>query len=134
MSIVKISHILPKWKNAPPIFLYVVQYMANYQKINRKLKKYWGKLTYFWLGPKTWNGHWDPHFALRSKIHVFCSTFPWEVLVFGAKQELGLEKFMPWFCRSYKSVLLRTVSKYQMYLFQEYDDVFLVSLCSSTAE
>ena len=47
MSIVKIGHILPKRENAPPNFLYVVQYMANYQKINRKLKKYWGKIDSF---------------------------------------------------------------------------------------
>ena len=47
MSKVKMGHILPKQKNAPPNFLYVVQYMANYQKINRKLKKYWGKIDSF---------------------------------------------------------------------------------------
>ena len=49
--------------------------MANYQKIDRKLKKYWVKSIHFCLGPKTGNGHWNPCFALRSKIHVFGSTF-----------------------------------------------------------
>ena len=34
-----------------------------------------GKLTHFCLRAKTRIGRWDPHFTLRSKIFVFCSTF-----------------------------------------------------------
>jgi hypothetical protein len=38
---------LAKWKIAPQNFLYVVQYMAKYQKFDRKLKKCWGKINSF---------------------------------------------------------------------------------------
>ena len=38
---------LDETKKCPSKFLYVVQYMAKYQKINRKLKKYWGKIDSF---------------------------------------------------------------------------------------
>ena len=48
-------------------------------KSTRKLIKSWknvgGKSTHFCLGPKTWTGCRDPRFTLRSKIHVFGSTF-----------------------------------------------------------
>ena len=63
---VKMGHILPKWKNAPPNFLYVVQYMANYQKID-KLKKYWGQIYSFL--PWTQNLKWTlrPSFCTQVK-------------------------------------------------------------------
>ena len=53
MPVVKMGHILPKRKNAPPDFLYVVLYMANYQKIDKKFKKCWGgNRLIFALDPK----------------------------------------------------------------------------------
>ena len=43
------------------------------------LSKIWknvvGKLTHFCLGPKSWNGHWDPCFRLSFKIDVFGSKY-----------------------------------------------------------
>ena len=40
-------------------------------------------MTNFCLGPKSWIGHWDPHFTLRSKILVFGSTFLQVLLILG---------------------------------------------------
>ena len=80
-SRLEMGHILPKQKNTPPNVSYVVQCMINYQKIDRELKKYWGILTDFCLGPKLWNGHRDPYFELKSKIHVFASSFSSAVLI-----------------------------------------------------
>ena len=45
-----------------------------------------GNLTHFCLGSKTWMGCWDPRFTLRSKIHVFGSTFWSVVLILVPKQ------------------------------------------------
>ena len=51
------------------------------RKLIKSSKNIGGKLTHFCLGAKTWIGRWDPHFALRSKIFVFCSTFWWVLLI-----------------------------------------------------
>ena len=63
MPKVKMGHILPKRKNTPPNILYVVQYMANYQKINRKLKKYWGQINSFLPLTQNW----------KSTLRPFCN-------------------------------------------------------------
>ena len=101
------GHILPKRKNAPPNFLYVVQYMANYQKINRKLKKYWGKIDSFlpWTQILKWTLR--PSFCTQVKSscvlqYIFIRSFD-----FGTKQELCPKKFMPGFGHSQKSALLK---------------------------
>ena len=106
MSIVKIGHILPKRKNTPPNFLYVVQYMANYHKINRKLKKYWGKIHSFlpWTQILKWTLR--PLFCTQVKSscvlqYIFIRSFD-----FGTKQELCPKKFMPGFGPSQKSAFL----------------------------
>ena len=106
MSIVKIGHTLPKRKNAPAIFLYVVQYIANYQKMNRNLKKYWGKIDSFL--PWTKNLKWTlrPSFCTQVKSscvfqYIFMRSFD-----FGTKQKLCPKKFMPGFGHSQKSALL----------------------------
>ena len=67
MSRVKMGHILPKRKNAPPNFLYVVQYMANYQKIDRKLKKYWGQIDSFLPWTQNWKWTLRPSFCTQVK-------------------------------------------------------------------
>ena len=94
---VKIGHILPKQENAPPIFLYVAQYMANYQKINRKLKKYWGKINS--LLPWTQILKWAlrPLFCIQVKSSCVLSYIFIRSFDFGTKQELCMKKFMPRF-------------------------------------
>ena len=92
MEKVKILHFWPcrksKWvisyqNEKTPLQIF---YMSNsiWQTI-RKLIESWknigGKSTHFCLGPKTGNGHRDPCFALRSKIHVLRRTISWEVLI-----------------------------------------------------
>ena len=44
------------------------------RKLIKSSKNVRGKSTRFCLGPKIGIGHWDPHFMLRSKIHVLGST------------------------------------------------------------
>ena len=58
---------ITKTKKKPPNFSYVVQYTANYQKINRKLEKYWGKIDLFL--PCTQNLKWSlrPSFCTQVK-------------------------------------------------------------------
>ena len=63
------------------IFYMLYSIWQTTRKLIESWKNIGGKSTHFCLGPKTGNGHWDPRFALRSKIHVFCSTFLWEVLI-----------------------------------------------------
>ena len=45
------GHILPKWKNAHPKFLYAVKYKAKHKNIDKRLKK-WGILLIFALDMK----------------------------------------------------------------------------------
>ena len=53
MSRVKMEHISQKQKNSFQDFLYVVLYMANYQKIDKKFKNCWGQVySFFSLDPK----------------------------------------------------------------------------------
>ena len=61
-SILIMGHLLPKQKNVPPDFLYVVLSMANYQKINKKFKKCWGKINSFLPWTQNWNWTLRPSF------------------------------------------------------------------------
>ena len=100
------GHILPKRKKWTTNFLYVVQYMANYQNIDTKLKKCGGKF-YLFL-PWTQNRNWLPRPSFYSQVqnssvlqYIFISSFDFE-----AKLELCPKKFMPQFGPSQKSHLL----------------------------
>ena len=92
MKKVKFFHFWPylksKWaiscqNGKMPLLIFHKLYSIG--QTTRKLIESWknigGKLTHFCLGPKTGNGHWDPRFAIRSKIHVFCRTISWVVCI-----------------------------------------------------
>ena len=50
-------------------------------KLIKSSKIVGGKSTHFCLGHKIEIGHWDPHFALRSKTHVFGCTILQVILI-----------------------------------------------------
>ena len=88
----KILHFWPcqesKWaiscrngKTPLQIFHMLYSIWQTVRKLIEGWKNIGGKSTHFCLGPKTGNGHWDPCFAIRSKIHVFCRTISWEVWI-----------------------------------------------------
>ena len=58
---------LAETENTPPNFVYVVQYMANYQKIDRKLKKYWGQIDSFLPWTQNWKWTLRPSFCNQVK-------------------------------------------------------------------
>ena len=74
MPVVKMGHILPKRKNVPPDFYMLYCTWQTIRKLIKSSKNVGGKSTNFCLGPKIWIGHWNPHFTLRSKIHILGST------------------------------------------------------------
>ena len=107
MSKVKMGHILPKWKNDNPNFLYIAKYIAKYQNIDRTLKKCWGKFCLFL--PRTQSRYWLPRPSFYTQVQ---NSFVWQYIFiskfdFCAKQKLCPKKFMPRFGHFQKSHLLK---------------------------
>ena len=74
--------------------------MANYQKIDRKLKKYWGQIDSFLPWTQNWKWTLRPSFCNQVKNscvlkYIFVRSFD-----FGTKQGLCVKKYMQWFGHS----------------------------------
>ena len=92
MKKVKIFHFWPrqksKWaiscrneKSTFQIFYILYSTWQTTRLMIESWKNVGRNFTYFCLGPKTENSYWDPCFRLRSKIHVFGSTFSLVLLI-----------------------------------------------------